>query len=93
MSYFLRNYPNLNVVYCENDNEAYGAIEAYLTGGKVETATSKGIITIKKGSEDDPSDKADHEIDENSENTEESDIDMGDESAEAEDKTPTIVIR
>lgn len=31
---FLRNYPDLNVVYCENDNEAYGAIEAIEAAGK-----------------------------------------------------------
>lgn len=31
---FLRKYPELNVVYCENDNEAYGAIEAIEAAGK-----------------------------------------------------------
>ena len=28
MEYFLKKYEDINVVYCENDNEAYGAIEA-----------------------------------------------------------------
>ena len=43
--------------------------EAYLSGGTVETSTSKGIIKIKKGSEDDPSDKADIEGTEPGDNT------------------------
>lgn len=44
---FLRNYPNLNVVYCENDNEAYGAIEAIeATGKKVGSDIKKGEIMV-----------------------------------------------
>lgn len=34
MESFLAKYPNLNVVYCENDNEAFGAIEAIEAAGK-----------------------------------------------------------
>lgn len=34
MESFLRLYSNLNVVYCENDNEALGAIEAIEAAGK-----------------------------------------------------------
>lgn len=34
MESFLKKYPNLNVVYCENDNEAFGAIEAIEAAGK-----------------------------------------------------------
>lgn len=34
MEYFLKKYNNINVVYCENDNEAYGAIEAIEAAGK-----------------------------------------------------------
>ena len=34
MESFLKRYPNLNVVYCENDNEALGAIEAIEAAGK-----------------------------------------------------------
>lgn len=34
MESFLRQYSNLNVVYCENDNEALGAIEAIEAAGK-----------------------------------------------------------
>ena len=34
MESFLKNYDNINVVYCENDNEAYGAIEAIEEAGK-----------------------------------------------------------
>ena len=33
MSHFLRQYENINVVYCENDNEAIGAIEAIEAAG------------------------------------------------------------
>lgn len=35
MEYFLTKYDNINVVYCENDNEALGAIEAIEAAGKV----------------------------------------------------------
>lgn len=35
MESFLKKYPNLNVVYCENDNEALGAIEAIKEAGKI----------------------------------------------------------
>lgn len=34
MESFLRQYHNINVVYCENDNEALGAIEAIEAAGK-----------------------------------------------------------
>ena len=34
MSQMLRTYNNINVVYCENDNEALGAIEAIEAAGK-----------------------------------------------------------
>lgn len=34
MEYFLNTYDNTNVVYCENDDEAYGAIEAIEAAGK-----------------------------------------------------------
>ena len=34
MEYFLKKYDNINVVYCENDNEAIGAIEAIEAAGK-----------------------------------------------------------
>lgn len=34
MKNFLRRYDNINVVYCENDNEAFGAIEAIEAAGK-----------------------------------------------------------
>lgn len=34
MEYFLNKYENVNVVYCENDNEALGAIEAIEAAGR-----------------------------------------------------------
>ncbi len=34
MEAFLRRYRDINVVYCENDNEAFGAIEAIEAAGK-----------------------------------------------------------
>ncbi len=34
MESFLKKYDNINVVYCENDNEALGAIEAIEAAGK-----------------------------------------------------------
>lgn len=34
MSRFLRQYSDINVVYCENDNEAIGAIDAIESAGK-----------------------------------------------------------
>lgn len=34
MEDFLKKYNNINVVYCENDNEAFGAIEAIEASGK-----------------------------------------------------------
>lgn len=34
MARMLRKYDNINVVYCENDNEAFGAIEAIEAAGK-----------------------------------------------------------
>lgn len=35
MEELLNRYDNINVVYCENDNEAFGAIEAIEAAGKV----------------------------------------------------------
>ena len=34
MESMLKQYDNINVVYCENDNEAFGAIEAIKAAGK-----------------------------------------------------------
>ena len=34
MEELLKTYSNINVVYCENDNEAFGAIEAIEAAGK-----------------------------------------------------------
>lgn len=34
MESFLKQYDNINVVYCENDNEAFGAVEAIEAVGK-----------------------------------------------------------
>ena len=34
MQSFLEEYPELNIVYCENDNEAFGAIEAIKEAGR-----------------------------------------------------------
>ena len=34
MEGFLKQYDTINVVYCENDNEAFGAIEAIEAAGK-----------------------------------------------------------
>lgn len=34
MEAFLKKYDNINVVYCENDNEAFGAMEAIRAAGK-----------------------------------------------------------
>lgn len=47
MEYFLNQYDNINVVYCENDNEALGAIEAIeASGKKVGSNISKGEIMV-----------------------------------------------
>ncbi|MCR5214403.1 MAG: ABC transporter substrate-binding protein [Eubacterium sp.] len=47
MQNLLRNYENINVVYCENDNEAIGAIEAIEESGlKVGTDIKNGEILI-----------------------------------------------
>ncbi len=35
MEDFLESYPSLNVVYCENDNEAFGAIQAIEEAGRI----------------------------------------------------------
>ena len=35
MSAMLKKYNNINVVYCENDNEAFGVIEAIEAAGKI----------------------------------------------------------
>ena len=43
MSNLLEKYNNINVVYCENDNEALGAIEA------IEAAGRKAGSDIKNG--------------------------------------------
>lgn len=34
MEYLMNEYDNINVVYCENDNEAFGAIDAIEAAGK-----------------------------------------------------------
>ncbi len=34
MESMLKQYDNINVVYCENDNEAFGAIDAIEAAGK-----------------------------------------------------------
>lgn len=47
MESFLKQYDNINVVYCENDNEALGAIEAIEAAGKtVGSDISGGEIMI-----------------------------------------------
>ncbi len=47
MTSFLRKYDNINVVYCENDNEAIGAIEAIENAGrKVGSDIAGGEIMI-----------------------------------------------
>jgi len=47
MQNLLKNYDNINVVYCENDNEAIGAIEAIEESGKrVGTDIKNGEILI-----------------------------------------------
>ena len=44
MESMLKQYDNINVVYCENDNEAFGAIEAIKAAGK--TAGPDGDILV-----------------------------------------------
>lgn len=47
MEFFLNTYSNINVVYCENDNEAYGAIEAIEEAGrKVGSDIANGEIMV-----------------------------------------------
>ncbi|MCR4738923.1 MAG: ABC transporter substrate-binding protein [Lachnospiraceae bacterium] len=47
MTKFLREHDNINVVYCENDNEAFGAIEAIETAGrKVGSNIKDGEIMV-----------------------------------------------
>lgn len=47
MESFLRKYSNINVVYCENDNEAFGAIEAIEAAGKkVGSDITEGEIMV-----------------------------------------------
>lgn len=48
MESFLKQYDNINVVYCENDNEAFGAIEAIEAAGKTvgSDITSGEIMVI-----------------------------------------------
>ncbi len=46
-SRLLRKYDNINVVYCENDNEAFGAIEAIeASGRRVGSNISRGQIMV-----------------------------------------------
>lgn len=52
--------------------------EAYLSGGKIETITSKGKITITVGDEDDPGDKAE---------------DLPDDEMDQKEEVPTITIQ
>ena len=47
MEMFLKKYDNINIVYCENDNEAIGAIEAIEGAGKeVGTDIKNGQIMV-----------------------------------------------
>lgn len=47
MAGFLNNYPELNVVYCENDNMAFGVIEAIEEAGRmVGTDIAAGEILV-----------------------------------------------
>ena len=47
MESMLKQYDNINVVYCENDNEAFGAIDAIEAAGKtVGTDISNGEILV-----------------------------------------------
>jgi len=47
MESFLKRYPYINVVYCENDNEALGAIEAIEAAGKtVGNDIARGEIMV-----------------------------------------------
>lgn len=47
MESFLKEYDNINVVYCENDNEALGAIEAiHAAGKKVGSDITSGEIMV-----------------------------------------------
>ncbi|MCR5508859.1 MAG: ABC transporter substrate-binding protein [Lachnospiraceae bacterium] len=47
MSQFLKQYNNINVVYCENDNEAFGAIDAIEASGRtVGTDIKHGEIMV-----------------------------------------------
>ena len=47
MEAFLKKYDNINVVYCENDNEAFGAMEAIRAAGrKVGSDLAAGDIMI-----------------------------------------------
>jgi len=47
MQYLLRKYKDINVVYCENDNEALGAIDAIeATGRKTGSDIAQGEIMV-----------------------------------------------
>lgn len=47
MASLLKQYDNINVVYCENDNEAFGAIQAIEAAGKkVGYDIAKGEIMV-----------------------------------------------
>ncbi len=47
MESLLKQYDNINVVYCENDNEAFGAIEAIEAAGrKVGSDITNGEIMV-----------------------------------------------
>lgn len=47
MESFIKQYPKLNVVYCENDNEAFGAIDALTAAGKtVGSDLKKGQVMV-----------------------------------------------
>ena len=61
MESMLKQYDNINVVYCENDNEAFGAIDALKAAGKTYgkdgdiiiisfDATNAGLKDVKEGS-------------------------------------------
>ncbi|MBP7347274.1 MAG: ABC transporter substrate-binding protein [Butyrivibrio sp.] len=47
MESLLKQYDNINVVYCENDNEAFGAIDALTAAGKtVGSDIAKGQVMV-----------------------------------------------
>ncbi len=45
MESMLKQYDNINVVYCENDNEAFGAIDAIEAAGKTVGLISQTVTS------------------------------------------------